>query len=70
MPSTINNELFISLSLTKQSYPLLVGDISTLEESVKDFKKRRVRHQLDTRYKEKGVTLSEMTVSVGGKVAI
>ncbi|MCU4770905.1 TnsD family Tn7-like transposition protein [Bacillus toyonensis] len=54
----------------KQNYPLLVGYISTLEESVQDFQKRRVRHQLDTRFKGKVVTLSEMIDSAGVKVAI
>ncbi|MFF2884700.1 TnsD family Tn7-like transposition protein [Bacillus toyonensis] len=51
----------------KQNYPLLVGYISALEESVQDFQKRRVRHQLDTRFKGKVVTLSEMIESAGGK---
>ncbi|HEI9576051.1 TPA: TniQ family protein [Bacillus cereus] len=54
----------------KKNHSLLQSYIVTVEESLQDFQKRRVRYLLNTKFKDKVVTLSKIKEAASIKVAV
>lgn len=54
----------------KKNRPLLKDYIATIEESLQDFQKRRVRYVLEHKFKDVVVSLSELKGAASVKVAV
>ncbi|MES5866735.1 hypothetical protein [Bacillus cereus group sp. RP32] len=54
----------------KKNHPLLKEYIATIEESLQDFQKRRVRYVLEHKFKDVVVSLSELKDAASVKVAV
>ncbi|MCU5299136.1 MULTISPECIES: TnsD family Tn7-like transposition protein [Bacillus] len=53
--------------LIKERYPVLKEYITTIEESLQDFQKRRIRYVLDTKFKGKVVSVSTLITATSIK---